>query len=289
MIRIENELLRVEIDPVGVEYASIQRKDTGIEYLWQGDPAYWKSRSPLLFPFVGTCRNDCYTYQGKAYPMVHHGYARNMLFEITEQTADKVTFRHSSNEETRKIYPFDYELYVTYEVKEKTLFCEFELQNLTDGDMYFSLGGHPGIRVPLLDGETWADYRIRFEKKETAFRWVYRDGGFQWQTEPCLEDSDTLEIDPHLFDQDAIVFKGMESRTVSFEGVKNGHRVTMDFHRFPTIALWSAKPNAPFICMEPWFSHADMADHDGELTHKVDVQHLLPDERFRTGYTLTLD
>ena len=287
MITIESTLLRVEIDPVGAEYASITRKDTGLQYLWTGDPAWWARRSPVLFPFVGVSHGGSYTYGGQRYEMTPHGYASKKTFTVKEAAEDRVTFVHASDEVTRAVYPFEYELQVTYTVSGDTLACDFAVVNRTDGEMVFSLGGHPGFRVPLLEGETWADYRIRFGEKETAATWCFRNGGIQWTTEPCLVDTDTLELEPHMFDEDARILKGLKSRTVSLEGKANGHAVTMDMHRFPVIAIWSAGPNAPFVCLEPWFGHADMAGHDGELTHKPDVLRLLKGETFTTGYTLT--
>ena len=289
MITIESQALRVRINPVGAEYDSIVRLDTGLEYLWQGDPAWWDRKSPILFPFLGVSRGGQYTYAGKTYPMGGHGFAKDMAFETVEQKPDAVRLRLCSNAETRAVYPFDFELFVTYTVQDITLYCEYEVVNRTAGDLYFSIGAHPGINLPLLPGESWADYDIVFERKETADTWCFRNGGVQWQTEPCLEDTDTLPITPHMFDEDALIFKGLKSRFVSFAGRTNGHRVTMDFHRFPTLAFWSAGPNAPYICMEPWCGHADMIDHDGELTHKVDVERLLEGETFRVGYTLKLD
>ena len=289
MITLKNEWLKVEISETGAEYQSILRLDTGLEYLWQGDPAWWNRRSPILFPIVGRLKDGTYTYQGKEYALGGHGFARDMIFTVVEQSDTQVKLQLCSNEATRAVYPFDFELYVIYTLEGKGVTCDYEVVNCTDGDMYFSIGAHPGIRLPLLPDESWADYVIRFSEKETKETWCFRDGGMQWKTEPCLVDTDTLEITPHMFDQDAIILKGLASTQVSFEGRTNGHRVTCEFSRYPTIAFWSAAPNAPFICMEPWCGHADMVDHDGDLTRKQDIEHLEKDGRFSVGYTLTLD
>jgi len=289
MITLKNEWLKAEINPLGAEYQSIIRVDTGIEYLWQGDPAWWGRRSPVLFPIVGKLRDGKYTYQGKEYALGGHGFARDMVFDIEEQSDTSVKLHVSSDEETRKVYPFEFDLYVTYTLEGKSITCDYEVINRTDGDMYFSIGAHPGINLPLLPGESWADYVIRFARKETCDTWCFRNGGMQWQTEPCLQDSDTLDITPHMFDEDAIILKDLVRHEVSFEGRTNGHRITCEFDRYPTIAFWSAAPNAPFVCMEPWCGHADMVDHDGDLTRKQDIEHLEKDGCFSVGYTLTLD
>ncbi len=288
-VLLENSEMKIVIDPVGAELSSVMKKDTGWQYLWQGDPALWRRKSPILFPFVGISRNGRYTYQGKTYDMPCHGYASSRRFTVLKQSENCVTFRHSSDEKSRKIYPFDYELRVTYSLSGSVLSTEFQVENQTDGDMYFSIGGHPGFRIPMSTGETWSDYELRFEQKENADIWCFRNGGMQWQTEPYFKDSDVIRLIPHMFDEDALIFKGLRSRTVKLGCQKNNHSVTMDFHRFPTIAFWSAGTEGPFICIEPWCGHADMIDHDGELTHKAEVQHLLKGETFSVGYTLTFD
>ena len=58
METISNELLTVGIAEHGAELQSIMRG--GREYLWHGDPSYWKRRSPVLFPIVGSVWNNTY-------------------------------------------------------------------------------------------------------------------------------------------------------------------------------------------------------------------------------------
>ena len=55
------------------------------EYLWNGDERYWPRRVPVLFPFVGLLKNRQYSYAGKNYSMVQHGFARDMEFECISQ------------------------------------------------------------------------------------------------------------------------------------------------------------------------------------------------------------
>src|ERR1700690_1258731 len=82
MFTIENELLKVIINAKGAELQSIFHKTHQLEYMWSGDPAFWAKKSPVLFPIVGTLKNDTYFYNNKPYKLGRHGFARDMEFEI---------------------------------------------------------------------------------------------------------------------------------------------------------------------------------------------------------------
>ncbi|MCR5239316.1 MAG: aldose 1-epimerase family protein, partial [Prevotella sp.] len=47
MVQLKNEQLSVVISEKGAELQSIKDAN-GKEYLWQGDPAFWPRRSPIL-------------------------------------------------------------------------------------------------------------------------------------------------------------------------------------------------------------------------------------------------
>lgn len=60
----------------------------GREYLWQGDPAYWGRRAPILFPIVGKVAGDVLRVDGQSYPMKQHGFARDVEFVPDAELAD---------------------------------------------------------------------------------------------------------------------------------------------------------------------------------------------------------
>ena len=78
---IENELLKVDVNSIGAQLFSLYSKKSQTEYLWQGDPAYWKDRAHNLFPFIGRMYEGIYTYDGKQYPSRAHGLARYFEFD----------------------------------------------------------------------------------------------------------------------------------------------------------------------------------------------------------------
>ncbi|HLX91776.1 MAG TPA: hypothetical protein VKR32_08845, partial [Puia sp.] len=58
MYELENEHIKVEVAAKGAELQSVYHKIFGLEYLWRGDPSFWSKKSPILFPIVGTLKND---------------------------------------------------------------------------------------------------------------------------------------------------------------------------------------------------------------------------------------
>ncbi len=102
MIKLENELLRAQIHPRGAELQSLRLKSNGLEYLWQANPAFWAKHAPLLFPIVGTLKNDSYYYGGRSYHMARHGFAREKEFSVERSNDREAIFVLKDDGLTRK-------------------------------------------------------------------------------------------------------------------------------------------------------------------------------------------
>ena len=98
MTILRNGALTVEICEHGAELQSIRKGET--EYLWQGDPAYWGRRSPVLFPIVGSVWEKRYRVNGTEYELGQHGFARDMDFTLVSTSETEVRYRLESSEET---------------------------------------------------------------------------------------------------------------------------------------------------------------------------------------------
>jgi len=108
MFQISNHHLQVKISAIGAELQSIVHHATKLEYLWDGDPAFWGKKSPVLFPVVGGLKNNEYRYQHKTYQMGRHGFAREREFTVKNQTDTSILFALESDHNTRLAYPFDF-------------------------------------------------------------------------------------------------------------------------------------------------------------------------------------
>lgn len=280
MFILGNEILKVEIASRGAELQSILNAVTGIEYLWNGNPAFWSKRSPVLFPVVGSLKNNIYYYQGKSYQLPRHGFARDMNFEAEKQSQKEITFLLRSDADTKKNYPFDFEFRIRYQILGDELSTEYMIKNTGSGLLIFSVGGHPAFSLPLTTDTNFEDYYLKFEETENLSRWhISKDGLIETQPSPVLTDSNRLNLKKSLFYQDALVFKYPASSDISLISSKTSHGILFQMGEFPFLGIWSAK-DADFICLEPWCGIADSVTSDQQLEHKEGMEKIAPGKVF---------
>ena len=192
---IHNDVLKVQISDKGAELQSIFNTSTELEYLWKGDAAFWAKKSPILFPIVGTLKNNTYYYQQKAYQLNRHGFARDMLFTVEELDETSIRFILRSNAETLQVYPFSFVLIVHYTLKNNALTVTYTVKNTGENEMYFSLGAHPAFAVPLTENTNYEQYSLIFNHYENAGIWpLTADGLIQTQPVPFLNNSNRIDL-----------------------------------------------------------------------------------------------
>jgi len=288
MFTIENNQLKVIIDTKGAELQSIFHKSFQLEYMWNADPAFWSKRSPVLFPIVGTVKDNKYLYDNKSYHLERHGFAREMEFAAYNQQVDFISFLLKSNETTLKNFPFAFEFRVSYQLHENSLKTTYHILNTSDHDIYFSVGGHPAFKLPLAEGTAYSDYYLEFDKNENLLRWPISAGGLiEKNPIPFLENTKILPLNKELFLQDALVFKHPASSSVSLRSKKTTHGLNFDFPGFPYLGIWAAK-NADFVCIEPWCGIADSVDADQQLIHKEGIIQLETGKEFERSWEVRL-
>lgn len=286
---IENEFIRVSIKDKGAEWCSFQSVKTGKEYLWQADPAFWGRHAPILFPIIGEVANGEIHIGDNTYKLGRHGFVRDYDFEVAEQGTDFVKFRLTSNDDTRMLFPFEFALEVTYRLDAKNVAITYDVHNLQQAEIYFSIGAHPAMAVPLAPGEARSAYTLRFNQAEYAETQLLNDKGLRTTTRKVVLQNETdLPIIDTLFDEDALIFKGLKSNQVSLiDG--NGKVVwTFDFTGFPYLGIWSKNRQAPFVCIEPWFGVADPVDPPHAFQDKEGILRLQSDRTFSCTHAVTL-
>lgn len=284
---IESTQLTIKVSSTGAELQNIVSKGAGTEYLWQGDSEHWARRSPVLFPFVGALKEKSYFYDGKKYEMSQHGFARNREFELVESSSDALKYRLTATEETKKSYPFDFQLDISYRVIEAKLIVSYEVSNLSlNEDLWFSIGAHPAFNCPSNENEKRSDYSILFSQLEKAERQLIDGGTRTGEKIEVLNNENHLAITDELFNQDALIFDSLKSNEVS---IAKGDKpiVTMNFEGFPYLGIWSKSNKSPFVCLEPWFGIADHIDHNQQLTDKEGISSLKPSETFSCSLAIT--
>lgn len=264
----KNGNIEITVESKGAELKALLKD--GKEFMWNADAKYWGKSSPVLFPFVGGCKEGKYTYKGIEYPMGRHGFARDNEFELIESGENNLKFSYKSDEESLKIYPFNFEFIINYVITADGVNLEYEVFNKEDGEMYFNLGTHPAFMAkefPI------TDYYLEFSEPETLDLYTLVGLTVAREAKPYLKNEKIIKITEDLFKDDALVFKGHKSEYLSLKNINNSEEVKVSLKDFTWLGIW-APPGAPFVCLEPWCGVADMEDHNGDLTKKEAVNKL---------------
>ena len=289
MQTLKSQSLTVKINPKGAELTSLFNHENQTEYVWSADPNFWGKSSPVLFPIVGSLKENSYRFEGQKYTLPRHGFARDSVFVVEKSNGNSVTFLLTHDENTLKVYPFKFEFRLIYSLENNTLKVTYSVKNIGDNKMCFSVGGHPAFAVPLSENTTYDDYYLEFNKMETFKRWgLTSDGLIETQPFDFLIDTNKLNLTKELFYDDAIVFKNLESTAVILKSDKTNHQLRFNFEGFPYIGIWAAK-DANFVCIEPWCGIADAANHNQELTEKEGIICLDLGETFERTWRVTLN
>lgn len=288
---LENEALRIKIDDHGAELSEIYDKEKDRQVLWNADPAHWKRHAPVLFPNVGRYYQDQCLIGGQTYSCGQHGFARDMEFTCTEETPDSVAHLLTSTEETQKKYPFRFELYITHRLQGREILVSWKVVNRDSKTMYFTIGGHPAFRVPVLPGTTRDQYLLTFSgQKELTYCLLDLSTGTALpdQTRTLHLENGTCPIDRHMFDRDALVFDNGQVTKAGITLPDGTPYVELTCEGFPNFGVWSSSAEAPFVCLEPWMGRCDNFGFQEELSKKPGVNRLDSEETFEKSYMISI-
>lgn len=286
MFTIEDDRLQVSIHPKGAELQRIFNKEHGMDYLWGGDPAFWAKHSPLLFPIVGTLKDNTYIYEGRSYHLPRHGFARDREFILEERSPASIRFLLRNDAETLAVFPFSFELRVGYHLTYEGLRTTYRVDNPALSPLYFSIGGHPAFNLPLTADTSYSDYFLEFDQPEKTPRWpISKDGLIESNPIALLEDTHRLRLSKDLFARDALVLKHPVSSGVTLRSEKTDRGLRLEYPDFPFLGIWSAA-GADFVCIEPWCGIADGVRSDQQMVDKEGIIRLGGGEVFERTWTL---
>lgn len=288
-VKLENEFLCVEIAEMGAEVTRIYDKTEDNEILWEGNPVYWKRHLPVLFPNVGKTYKNRVLINGTQYPTSQHGFARDNVFTCIEAANEKASFMFRSSEETKEVYPFDFELHINYKLNKKELTVEWQVKNCGDETMYFTIGGHPAFRFAKPE-ETKADYVLKVPGKE-KLEYVLIDiscGCANVDEIHTLQLSEeTYPLSDELFAKDALVVDNGQIEEAWLCHKDGTPYVGVRSAGFPNYGIWSVE-GAPFVCLEPWMGRCDNVGFNAELSEKPNVNKVEAGEKFIKDYTIVV-
>lgn len=288
--RLDNGVLEINVASKGAELISI-KDETGKEYLWQGDEKYWGRQSPILFPFVGRLKNQEYTYEGKKYPMMQHGFARDKEFSVIEHNEDEIWLELRDDGETYKLYPFHFSLKIGYRLVENRIEVLWKVENIDTKTMYFNIGAHPGFFCPIDGEKDKVGYALEFNfKGNPKYYGADYDTGLRFSKlhELKLENGRSI-ITKEYFDETTYIFEDNQISEVSLVKPSGEKYVTVRFD-MPILAVWSKeRADAPFVCLEPWCGRCDRMDFNGNLEDREYNTVLEAGEVFNNVYSIEIN
>ena len=283
MVELKNEQLTIRVAEVGAELQSVKDSE-GREYLWQAGPE-WPRHSPILFPIVCSVNNGTYRVDGKEYHLPRHGFARDKEFTLISQTEDKVTFALHESEETLAVYPYRFNLAITYRLEGNHIHVIWHVENTDNQEIHFQIGGHPAFNLP--GGKTEGIIKLDNEDPIDILQ-SYADGSHDLVDIPMDADMGILEVTKSFFRNDSVKIHKSQTHRAMLLDTNSEPAVTVDY-KTPVCAFWSPfGKNAPFVCIEPWYGLGDHRGFNGEFKDKPLMNHLLPGASFMSKYTITI-
>ena len=288
MVELRNEQLSVVVSEKGAELQSI-KDASGKEYLWQADPNFWPRHSPILFPIVCSVNNDTYFVDGKEYHLPRHGFARDTEFKLIVQNDRKVTFALESSEETKKVYPYDFTLSISYVLEGNKIGVIWHVHNTDTQEIHFQIGGHPAFNIPGMKAGDTQSGRIRLDNEDALDGLKsYIDGSHEMIEIPVEAEQGIIEFTDNTWRNDSVKIHKSQVHRAELLGPDGEPEVTVDF-RTPVIAFWSPfGKQAPFVCIEPWYGLGDPRGFNGEFKDKPLMNHLQPGASFMSRYDITI-
>ena len=287
---LENEVLCVQVRSLGAELRSIRERADETEYLWNGDPVWWKYSSPVLFPIVGKLRGGKYRVNGRDYQLPGHGLGRISEFRLVHRQPDSVEFALDWSEESLKSYPWKFQLLIGYALEKNRITVRWVVRNLDDKEMIYSIGAHGAYRCPIVAGESFEDCYLQFSEQEDAGKMPLNENGqFLRGYGTARLSGAELPLRYEMFRHDALAYDAQKSDTVRLCSRKSDKCLTITAKGFPYWGYWTpGQGGAPFLCIEPWHGHADYADFDGEFAERAGSERLQPGGQAEYSYTITI-
>lgn len=280
-ITISSDSISATISTKGAELISL-KNNKQLEFIWNAAPEFWAKHSPVLFPIVGTLKNNSYEYNGKKYSLPRHGFARDMVFALIENNSSSATFSLTSNEITKQVFPFEFEFKINYHIESSILKISYEVINKSENILPFSLGAHPAFALP----DSFESYSLKFEKEESLLSNQLEDDLLSEITHEIPMTNQTVDLRYSLFEKDALIFKKIESKKITLQN-KTRAILTLHFEDFSSLGIWT-KIGAPFICLEPWLGYSDLVTHNGAILEKEGILKLESNTTFQSQFGIEL-
>lgn len=281
---IENEYLSISVSSEGAELLSAKTPD-GTEYIWQRNPNYWSSSAINLFPIAGRLYGGEYTHENNVYSMDIHGFIKDTILSA-QKNKYGIEFTCQSNEYTYSIYPFNFVYGVTYILNSNCIAITYNVINIGDKPMYFSVGAHPGFNIPEMR-EWYLQFDNGCNPKEVLLKEGFITGEYR---DYSLYQNKYIMLDESMHNKlpDTLLLKNMSSG-ITLKSHATGKSVRVYYPDMKYLALWKAKSEAEYICIEPWSGIPSVYGKTDELSQKIDIITLNANQKYTNSIYITIN
>ena len=151
---------------------------------------------------------------------------------------------------------------------------------MSNEPMPFSFGAHPAFNASPIEG-----HRLVFEKEETESSDTVVQGIRTGQRRPVFSNK-SIDLTTDIFNEDALIFSNLNSKKVKLVSDSSQEIVSVDFSGFPYLGIW-AKPQANFVCIEPWCGIADKLEHNQNIFLKEGIRVAQPEQSMEETMEIT--
>lgn len=286
---LKNKNVTIQVKSLGAELSSFKKNNDDFEYIWNGNKEFWSGQSPVLFPIIGNLVDGIARIGEKNYILGNHGFARKTEFELVEATEEKLIYSLKYNKITLAMYPFKFDLQLTYTLNKDSVNILYKVINLDNKSIYFQLGTHPGFNCPTDKNLSFSDYFLEFNKPETLKRNFCDTGNLLIENKEVslLENSNKLKLSHNMFYDGALLIRDVKSNSIFLKNKNNLRSVNVLSKNFPYLGIWQPK-NAPFVCVEPWHGLAESKSFKGKFKEKEMIIELGVGEVHCASLTITI-
>lgn len=204
-----------------------------------------------------------------------HGIAWTSEFQVHETAHNRCRLQLAATPESHACYPFDFLLDVSFEVKRTVLLMQADVVNLEDRPIPVCVGFHPAFHWPLPGCSVDELHVCRLDHRGSPrIRRLDENGLMLADPEVCLFTNGVLQLEHALFDRRAIILDRGAGSMVHY-GVPGKPGIEVTYGGLSYLGIWS-KPNAPFLCIEPWQGLPPLAGTSAALEQRPGVTMVAP-------------
>lgn len=219
------------------------------DFFWDRQTEKIPGGWPFLFPICGRLERGGqagqYLYDGRIRKMPSHGFGPRVPWTAIESGRDdELVLQLTDTDATRDMYPFRFEVRLTYRAEKNALVCEQSYANRGDAPMPYYAGFHPYFLTPAPGAGKEAvalDY-----KPLRAFRYNERFTDLAEEVPPPA-----VPVGAHA---DAVLEQRLTMVGADRElklAIPGGPAIHMTADIFPYVQLYTMTDKS-FFCVEPW-------------------------------------